>query len=226
MALARLALALVLVLVASCGKSESRRVSTEVPDETPTKQLDARHALTSVKIEDGIGFLTGNYHTSSNNPAMYADPDKHMFVLLGNKSRLEVPLADPSKAIAAFEDFLLLHGYSPNGKTAPDTHQKIMVDGKEMVVMRMDELLPTMPADLRSRFTTAQYDALEHTSGTTGFRLYSGHDKDYPAHPLMFAYTKSISVVGPDTEKDFPIEKASEAFAEYRALLARTKLVP
>jgi hypothetical protein len=216
-------------VVAPVSTDEAKRPaggSTDGPDTLPAGEAGDRKALLALPVVDGVGFLTGNYHTSSNNPAMYADPERKLFVLLGKKARLELPLGKPEDAIAAYEQFLLQHGYAANGKTAPDDHQKVMVDGKEMVVMQMSELLPEMPADLASHFTPRQRKVIGNTTGTNGFKLFSGHDKDYAPHPMLYAGAKAVFVVGPDTDKQFPIEQASAAFAEYRAMLKRTKLAP
>lgn len=207
-----------LVALAGCKRSRPEPAVTEPPKQAPAD----REALRAVKVEDAFGYLTGKYHTSSNNPALYADPERKLYVVLGKRGRTEFPLAEP--AIAAYEDLLLDSGYHVNGKTPADHHQKVMIDGKEMVVMSTAEIFPEMPADLKSHFTANQLEILYHTTGTAGVALYSGHDKDYPSHPAMWAYSGSIEVIGPDIVKDFPVEQASEAFAEYRALVKRSKL--
>lgn len=232
-------LVLVGVLLFSVGckkREEAQPVQVSAPaavaapqdpaDPFPAGEAGDRKALLALPIIDGVGFLTGHYHTSSNNPAMYADSERKLFVMLGKKGKLEVPIANAEDAIAAYEQFLLRHGYPANGKDAPDDHQKVMVDGKEMVVMEMSELLPEMPADLKKHFTPRQHEVIRNTSGTKGFELFSGHDKDYPPHPLMYAGSNQVFVVGPDTDKSFPIAQASAAFAEYREMLKRTKLAP
>jgi hypothetical protein len=203
-------LAITLAL-ASCTK---RR---EEPAEIAVAAKPDQGVLRPIKVEDAVGYLSGNYHTISNNPAIFADGTR--FVMMGKQYRKEVAFADRDRAFATFEQLLLDHGYAANGKPAPDRHQKVMVDGKEMVVVQMGELFPEMPAELKARFTAAQLAVLDHTTTTDGYRLFSGHDPRYAPHPVIYASSKQLTVVGPGTEKSFPIERATEAFTAYRALL-------
>ena len=185
-----------------------------------------RKALLALPIGDGIGYMSGNYGTSHNHPAMYADTERKVFVLMGRKGKGEVPFAKVDDALAAYEQFLLQHGYAANGKPAPDEHQKIMVDGKEMVVMTMSELMPEMSTETKAKYTDRQYKVLRNTTGTDGYKQFSGNVTEFPPHPLMFAGAEQVFVVGPDTDKQFPIAQATEAFKEYREMLKRTKIVP
>jgi len=228
------------LLAAGCKEqSKAQRVPATVPASTgsttkaapaepvlPEGEAGDRKALLALPIVDGIGYMSGNYGTSHNHPAMFADPARKVFVLMGKKGKAEVPFAKVDDALAAYEQFLLQHGYAANGKEAPDDHQKIMVDGKEMVVMTMQELMPEMSSETKARFTERQYKVLRNTTGTAGYQQLSGHVTEFPPHPLMFAGAEQVFVVGPGTDKSFPIAKASEAFAEYRQLLTRTKIVP
>jgi hypothetical protein len=180
----------------------------------PDPAAHANEVLKTIPAQDIAGFMSGNYHTVSNNPVMYADTDRGVFVLMGAKTRAELPIAKRKDATAAYEQLLLLHGYEPNGKKPdPVARPTIMIDGSPLVVVTMDELLPTMPPEIRKRFTDEQYDTLGHVDGRTGLRVVAAK------YPALFAYSKSIVVLGRGAEQEFPIEKANDAFSAYEKLL-------
>jgi hypothetical protein len=200
---------LAFVLVLACKKSEPQEVVL------PAKTSD-RKVLSTLPTKDLVGYLSGNYHTGGNNPAIYADLDRKMFVMMGKRSFAELPMTTkPAEAAAAFESFFVLHGYHANGKTPTDDHQKVMVDGKEMVVVSTDELFPKMPADLKALFTPEQAELLYHTPPSDGYKLVAAK------YPLMYCYTHSIAVLSSHDEHEFPIEKASDAFAAFAKLLPK-----
>ena len=209
-------------VVVACGKSEPTPVpsptrSAEPTAPTPKPTTEDPKILDALPIKDLVGYLSGNYHAGGNNPAIYADLDRKVFVMMGKRGSVELPMATkPAEAAAAFESFLVLHGYEANGKSPTDEHQHVMVNGKEMVVMTTDELFPEMPADLKAHFTPEQYDLLYHTRPSDGYARVAAK------YPLMWCYTHSVAVVGPKhPEHEFPIAKASDAFAEFQKLLPR-----
>jgi hypothetical protein len=199
-----------LLTLAACGKSQSTGADAGATDAS----AHAASVLKTIAPEDLAGFMSGNYHTSHNHPALYADMDRNVFVLIGRQGRAEIPLSKPDDAVRAYEQFLLLHGYEPNGKKASE-RPTIIVDGKPLVIVTMDELFPTMPPDIRKRFSAEQYDVLEHTDGRAGYRVVAA------TYPLMYAYSKSLVVMGPSGEEEHPIEKASDAFSAFEKLVAR-----
>lgn len=182
----------------------------------------ARAALRALPAEDGMGYLSGNYHTGHNNPITWVDDARQRFVLMGRQYRIEVPLDQPDRAFEMAERLLLDHGYPASGKDPAETRPTLEVDGQKMVVVQMAELFPEMPEELKKRFTDQQRDVLHETAGGDGVRMFSGHDGDYPPHPAMWAASEQVVVAGPGTWKAFPVQKLAEAFAEYRALIGRT----
>ncbi len=171
-------------------------------------------SLTTLPLVDLVGYLTGNYHTSSNNPAMYLDRDRKLFVMMGKHGKAELPSADPLAATAAFETFLLAHGYAVNHKAVTDdTHPRVMVGSQEMVVMTTDELFPEMPAELKAHFSPAQYEKLYKTATNQGMDIVATRA------PVIWAYTHSLVVVGPGAKsQEFSVDRADAAFAAFRAL--------
>ena len=182
----------------------------------------SRAALRSLPAEDGMGYLSGNYHTGHNNPIAWVDDARQRFVLMGRQYRIEVPLDQPDRAFELIERLLLDHGYPASGKDPAETRPTLDVGGEKMVVVQMAELFPEMPEELKKRFTDEQRDVLYRTGGGDGVRLFSGHDGDYPPHPAMWAASDHVVVAGPGTWKEFPAQRLAEAFAEYRALIGRT----
>jgi hypothetical protein len=173
-------------------------------------------ALSALPTEDLVGYLSGNYHTISNNPAVFADLDRRRIVMMGKSGRRELPIATrPAEAARQYEAFLLDNDYAANGKTRADPHPKVQVGSQEMVVVSMGELFPEMPADLKAHFAPAQLDVLYHLSGTEGYRLVAARG------PVMWCYTGTVEVDGAGTKRAFPVEKANEAFAAFQALLPR-----
>ncbi|HEY4183396.1 MAG TPA: hypothetical protein VGM90_41515 [Kofleriaceae bacterium] len=203
-------LVLVLALVA-CSKSEPQPAPVET-------KLSAEPAiLDTLSLEDLVGYASGAYHAGGNNPAIYADIDHKTIVLMGNKATAKIPIAtQPAEAAAAYEAFLVQHGYEANGKQPTDEHQHVMINGKEMVVMSTDELLPAMPADLKAHFTPAQYDLLYHTPVAANLARVA------LKVPVMYCYSNMIAVIGPAHPlKEYPIEQASKAFAEFQTMLPK-----
>jgi len=200
--------AILLALVA-CSKTQAQAV------EDAAAKPDVR-LLESMPAKDLAGYMSGYYPgTMHNHPMMYADLDRKVFVMMGNQGTAELPLAKARDAVAAFEEFLLAHGYPVNGKQPKtDQHVKIVVDGKELVVVNAEELLPP-DRELKEHFTPEQLDALEHTSASFGYPLIA---KKYP---LMYAYTRSLVVLGPGFEREFPIAQGSDAFALFQTLVPR-----
>lgn len=203
-------------------KEAAPPVAEEKRDERGGLTGAARAALRALPAEDGMGYLSGNYHTGHNNPITWVDDARQRFVFMGRQYRIEVPLDQPDRAFEMAERLLLDHGYPASGKDPAETRPTLEVDGQKMVVVQMAELFPEMPEELKKRFTDQQRDVLYKTAGGDGVRLFSGHDGDYPPHPAMWAASDQVVVAGPGTWKDFPVQKLAEAFAEYRALIGRT----
>ncbi|HUJ61094.1 MAG TPA: hypothetical protein VLX92_21470 [Kofleriaceae bacterium] len=207
--------ALVVVAVVAIG-CKDKPAAEPVPAPQAQAGGSAAAGLASLRTLpaiDLVGYLSGNYHTASNNPAMYADLDRKVFVMMGKHGKAEVPLDKPDDATTAFESFLVLHGYAADGRPPTDDHQKVMVDGKEMVVVTTDELFPEMPADLRAHFSDAQNDALYHTRPHDGYALLAEKE------PVVWAYTATLEVLAPGVARQFPVEKASDAMALFRSLV-------
>ena len=215
--------AFALVLLAACS-NKAEPVPDRLEATTPTAEKpeaskpEAKHSddpkiLDALPLRDLVGYVSGNYHTGGNNPAIYADTDRKVFVMSSKAGYAELPFATKAaEASAAFEAFLLDTGYKANGKEPGDTHQKVMVNGKEMVVMTNDELFPKMPADLRAHFTDDQYDLLYHSRpGDTYQRIAK-------KYPVLWCYSGTIALVG---GKEYPVAKANDAFA---ALFKAAKL--
>lgn len=198
---------LVAVTIVGCKKAAPR------PEPRPEKpDLSLLAALPAVDL---VGYLSGRYGTGGNNPAIYADVDGKLFVMMGKRGTAELPLDRPDEAIAAFEQFLVLHGYPANGKQPSDDRTRVVIDGKEMVVMTSAELFPTMPDEQKARFTQPQLDLLYRTAPGNGYAMLAAR------YPLIWAYSSSLSVQGPGFAQDFPIASASDAFAAYRKLVVK-----
>lgn len=202
---------IVLVALGACKKSAPEPTGEPEKVAEPAKPTAG---LSAVPAKDLVGYLSGNYHNGSNNPAMYADLDRKVFVMMGERAAAEVPFDKPAEATAAFEKFLVLHGYAANGTPPTDDHQKIMVAGKEMVVMPMDELMPEMPAELKAKFTTEQYSTLYKTNRYDGYAVVA------VKYPIIWAYAETLVVQGKNPRQEFPIEKATDALAAFGKLLA------
>jgi len=200
--------ALLLSALLACSKPQP-----VVDDAGVDAATHAAEVMKTIAPRDVAGFMSGNYHTTHNHPSMYADTDRSVFVLVGAQGSAEIPLSVAKDAMGAYEQFLLRHGYEPNGKKAADARQTILVDGKPLVVVTRDELIPTMPPDIRKRFSDEQYDVLEHMDGRAGFHFVAAK------YPTIYAYSKSLVVMSASSEQEFPIEKASDAFAAYEKLL-------
>jgi hypothetical protein len=209
--------ALCLLALTTCDRPQPVQLAApaQALPPAPSPFKPGTGTLDTLAPEDLVGYLTGNYHTSSNNPAIYADRDRKVFVMMGKRAKAELPLDKPEEAMAAFEKFLVLHGYAANGKQPTDDHSKVMVDGKEMVVMTSDELFPKMPDELKAHFTQTQFDLLYRTAPREGFHHLAA------THPLIWAYTQTLVVLGSGVEKEFPVAQADDAFAEYRRLIAK-----
>ena len=190
----------------------------QVPDAqllTPAEKTAIDVAiLEDVSTRDLVGYHSGHYQTIGNNPAIYADLENKVFVMMGKKSVAELPMATNSnEAATAFETFIVLHGYAANGKQPIDSHQKVTINGQEMVVMTRDELLPTMPTDVKAHFTAEQFNLLENQSSRNGYRVIATRV------PLMYCYAGSIVVLGANEEHEFPVAQATDAFVAFRKLL-------
>lgn len=199
------ALVLANVIALGCSRSVASVEDAAKPAVDP--------ALRSIPARDLVGYASGNYGTSHNHPAMYADLERKVFVLMGQRGTAEIPLDEPDRATRAYVEFLLLHGYPANGKTPPETHPKIVIDGKELVVVAPEELFPQTGSATKARFTPSQRATLDHTSGTDIFPLVG------EKWPIVFAYGSTVVVVGPKQRQKFPIANADDALAAYRALL-------
>jgi hypothetical protein len=162
---------------------------------------------------DLVGYVSGHYRTGGNNPAIYADLDRKMFVMMGKRGTAELPLAKPDEVGPAFAQFLVAHGYAANGVQPTDDHAKVVIDGKQMVVVTTDEIFPKMPDELKAHFTPAQLELLYHTRPRDCFEMVAAK------YPVIWAYSESLEVLGPGFHQEFPIAQASEAFAAYRKLI-------
>lgn len=211
-------------VVVVCACRNEPRLSEEAAAEQ--KAAKERVELRPLNAIDGFGYASGNYQTSHNHPVIFADVGEKKFVLMGKRARGEVPLSEAAKAIQAYEDLLLNHGYSPNGKPPRDDNTYVMVDGGKMVVVRMDQIFPQMPRELSSHFTSSQYQILTNTSGIELHAVFAGYYGDRPERPAMWAYSDGIVVGGKNVRREFPTAQASEAFKEYEALLKRTGVIP
>lgn len=195
-----------LLVLLACKSSDPAPIA-----EKPAPIAD-RSSLDKLPVADLVGYFSGAYHTSSNNPGVYYDASKHVIAMSGRSGSAELPsTTKPEEVRDALEVFFLANDYEINGKKPTDKHQKVMVNGKEMVVMPMTELFPEMPADLKAHFTSEQYDLLYKTASTDGYGIVA---KKYP---VMFAYLGAIEVRLPDGSKSvFDLQKANDAFALFQ----------
>jgi hypothetical protein len=194
------------VAVASCRSATDEPAKPAAPDLTLVAPLPAK---------DLVGYLTGSYGTFSNNPALYADLDRRVFVMMGKRATAELALDRPDEAIAAFEKFLVLHGYAANGVQPTEDRAQILIDGKPMVLVDVAELVPRMPPELEAHFTQAQRDLLGRTAPGAGFALLARR------YPVIWAYSEELEVLGGGgAAQEVPIAKAAEAFTAFRQRLA------
>src|SRR5512138_2915481 len=211
---------IVLVVAGACNSSKPERVEVVAPPTQGSASASGSAARGSASLDDIAaidlaGFLSGGYHTTGNVPIIYADLDQKKYVLMGKSAPRELAFeSTPEELDKAFEAFFLANQYPVSGKELTDPHQKVMVGGKEMVVMRMDELLPTMPDDLEKKFTPAQYELLSHTTMTAGYRVLG---KRYPLiYCGGYRDTARVTYIDAKSEHEYTLDKATTAYAELR----------
>jgi hypothetical protein len=205
---------LAFIVAAACSRSEPVPLATGSghPDQAP-------HATASLETIPAVyvaGFLSGAYHTNSNIPVVYADLDKKRYVMMGKHAQAELPFtAKPDEADRAFTAFFVANDYAIGGEEPTDRHPKVMIDGKEMVVVGMDELLPTMPDDLKARFTPAQLELLRGVATNAGYRVLG---KRVPlVYCSGYKASASITYVDAKSEHEYQLTEARPAFAALRA---------
>ena len=212
----------VFVLAGACNSSKPEAEPVVVVAAPPPPQgsgsASGSASLDDIAAIDIAGVLSGGYHTTGNVPIVYADLDQKKYVLMGKSGQRELAFkSKPEELDKAFEAFFTANQYAVSGKVPTDPHQKVMVDGKEMVVMRMDELLPTIPEDLKKRFTPAQYDLIERTAVNVGYRALGKR------YPLIYCggYKEAarITYIDAKSEHEYTLDKAPTAYAELRKAL-------
>lgn len=218
------ALSTVLCLLVFCGCRTDARLTEEAAAEQ--KAGKDRATLRPVAAVDGFGYASGNYKNAHNHPVIFASRGERKFVFMGAHGRGEAPLADPKKAIALYEELLLHHGYEPNGKPSRAENMYVTIDGGTMVVVPSDQIFRQMPSDLTARFTSDQYAVLRSTSGIEIHSIFSGYYGDRDELPSMCAYSSTIVVNTKNVRREFAMAKASDAFADYEAVLKSVGMTP
>jgi hypothetical protein len=217
----------VCLVALACGCRKDTRATDEAAEKRAAEEKAGkdRETLRTIAPIDGFGYASGNYHTGHNHPVLFALSSEKKFVLMGSRARIEIPLSEPKKAIETYDEFLRSHTYSPNGKPPRDDNTYVLVDGGKMVAVPLDQIFPQMPPELRARFNPEQLALLEHTSGIEVHAIFSGYYGDRPEVPAMWAYSQYVVVGGKKEQREFPMAQASDAFAEYEALLHRTGVI-
>jgi hypothetical protein len=170
---------LAVACIAMAGVSSTAcKPSSDHPADPPARPAADLGLLRSLPAKDLVGHLTGAYGTINNNPAIYADTDRKLFVLMGRRGTIELPLDKPDDATAAYEPFLVAHGFPANGAQPTDDHARIVVNGQTMVLIAADELLPQMPPELKVHFTEPQLELLNRAQPDDCYQLLAAR---YPA---------------------------------------------
>jgi hypothetical protein len=170
--------------------------------------------LAQVRAEQAFGYLSGNYRTFHNHPAIFSDSGTGRLVVLGTGYRRDFPLAKAADAVKAYRNLLVDRGYEPDGKKKKKSRQE---EYDELMGM----LVATMSDSTKGLFTAEQLERFGDLAPSAGYDYFSGHTGGYPNHPVIYAHLHGFTIVGRGFKKDMPMKQASKAFAEYLALVKR-----
>jgi hypothetical protein len=183
--------------------------------QAPVVHNDEVGALAGVRADHAFAYLSGNFQTLHNHPALYADSASGMMVVIGNGYRREFPLAKAADAVKAYRNLLYDRGYEPDGKKRPKKRKSAEEEYQELLRMVSSELSDSV----KRLFTADQLEHFSSISPSAGYDFFSGYSGGYPNHPVIYAHLYGFTIVGRGFKKDVPMKQASAAFAEYLALV-------
>jgi hypothetical protein len=176
-------------------------------------------ALADVSADRAFAYLSGNFQTLHNHPAIYADSASGMIVVVGNGLRKEFPIARVAEAVKAYRNFLYDRGYEPDGKKRPKKKKSSDEEYQELLRMMSTGLSDSV----KSLFTSEQLERFNDISPSAGYDFFSGFDGGYANHPVIYAHLYGFTIEGRGFKKDMPMKQASAAFAVYLSLLQGMK---
>jgi hypothetical protein len=175
------------------------------------KELANQKALTTISTEHLFRFFSSNFHVTGNLPCMYYDPTSDEYVISGKKLFTKIKAENRKGAMDSFHEFLCVRGYSPDGDEAQEEFQKVKVDGKDMYVAQMSDLLPEMLPEEKALFTGEQIQAMRQTSPSYAYH-FLGTDRDCP---LVYASSAGLRIEGKNIQKEIKMENAKDALEAY-----------
>jgi hypothetical protein len=195
------------IFLASChspGRPTMQLADSLVTTEQQNGNLPA---LNGVPVENIIRFASSNFHLVGNNPCMYYDAGSDEYVISGKKLFQRIKASERKEAMHAFHEFLRDRTYSPDGDSARQEYQKVMINGKEMYMAQMDDLLPQIKPEERALFNEQQYNVLEHTAGSDIYRYLATERST----PVVYASSSGLSLEGKNMNNTIPMQNAKEA---------------
>jgi hypothetical protein len=177
------------------------------------------------KVMDGIStenlfrFFGSNFHLVGNLPNFYFDSETNEYVICGKAMFQRYPANKQKEALTEFHDFLRVKGYEPDGDSSKQVYTKVMHNGKEMVYMTMDELLPKMLPEEEALFKEGELGILRNTSSGVAYP-YLANNRNCP---LMYASSAGIRIEAKNLKKEIKMENAKEAFDIYSKYMDSAK---
>lgn len=222
----RNALIVLFVLLTGCRASEPPRPPTAAKEavaagpvapapvehrERPALAADVLARLEAIRPLLLYRYFSGNVPCSHNLPAIYADPDDQTLHVLGRGFWVQVPLAQPDEALPQYGNLLAERGYHLAGvaKAAP----------AEAIVVSLDEVLPS-PAQARELLGTDGFELARNLRPSDAFAYLSGFATGARDRPTLYAghgaNGEALHLLGRDSEVEFPVARAEQAFAAFR----------
>ncbi|HET6992270.1 MAG TPA: hypothetical protein VFJ43_13135 [Bacteroidia bacterium] len=167
--------------------------------------------LNTISTENLFRFFSSNFHVIGNNPCMYYDSTSDQYVICGKTLYKRMSADNRKDVMAYFHEFLCDRGYSPDGDTAKDEYQKAEMNGKEVYVVSMDDLLPQMKPEERALFNEQQYNTMMQTAGSDAFH-YLGNERNCP---LIYASSSGLTIEGKKISKEIKMENARTALTAF-----------